>query len=242
MIEAHDKAVLHFSGGKDSLACLYLLRPYWDRLTVMWCNTGDAFPETHRQMERISAMVPHFVEVAGDLPNQQEECGPPADLLPVWNSVYGRAVDEGHSPFRVQDPLSCCSANIWQPVAEATKLLGFTLVIRGQRSAESRKGLIRSGHVEAGVRYWFPIEDWTSTDVMAYLKEEGVELPLHYQYVDSSLDCQMCTAYLNENRGKFAYIREQHPVLHARLRERFAYIMNAVNAESAHMLAVMEEF
>jgi len=32
--------VLQLSGGKDSLACLYLLKPKWDDLIVAWVNTG----------------------------------------------------------------------------------------------------------------------------------------------------------------------------------------------------------
>jgi 3'-phosphoadenosine 5'-phosphosulfate sulfotransferase (PAPS reductase)/FAD synthetase len=58
-IERHKpgKAVLQFSGGKDSLACLLLLRPWWDRLTVMWVNTGAAFPETLELMEAVRSRV-----------------------------------------------------------------------------------------------------------------------------------------------------------------------------------------
>lgn len=42
IIDRHERVVLFFSGGKDSLTCLLLLRPYWDRLTVCWINTGAA--------------------------------------------------------------------------------------------------------------------------------------------------------------------------------------------------------
>ena len=44
LFNRHKKAVLSFSGGKDSLACLHLCRPYRDKLTVAWVNTGAAFP------------------------------------------------------------------------------------------------------------------------------------------------------------------------------------------------------
>jgi PP-loop superfamily ATP-utilizing enzyme len=49
--DRHAKAILFFSGGKDSLACLHLLREYWDRVLVVWANPGEALPELRAQMD-----------------------------------------------------------------------------------------------------------------------------------------------------------------------------------------------
>ena len=57
-----DTALL-FSGGKDSLACLYLYRDVWDRLPVIWVNTGAAYPEMIEYMEGWKRRRPHFIEV-----------------------------------------------------------------------------------------------------------------------------------------------------------------------------------
>ena len=57
IIERHERIALQVSGGRDSIACLYLMRPYWDRVTVYWLDTGAAYPETVSLMQRICDMV-----------------------------------------------------------------------------------------------------------------------------------------------------------------------------------------
>jgi len=59
----HDKMALQFSGGKDSLALAYLLKPYWGRLTFYHLDTGDLLPEIRDLVALFAAKVPHFVRV-----------------------------------------------------------------------------------------------------------------------------------------------------------------------------------
>ena len=232
MISATDKAVLQFSGGKDSLACLYLLRPYWDRLTVAWTNTGAAYPETVELMARVRAMVPNFLEITSDQPANIARHGPPADVVAVRAMPQGRVLTQ-YAGAPVQSFLECCSANIWHPMNDAMKAMGATLIFRGQKLSDDRKTAIRSGYTEGGVRYVFPIEDWTDADVLAYLKEVGVELPAHYAYTKTSLDCWSCTAYLNENQGRLAHMREAEPVRWAAYEPRLRVVLEAAAKEVA---------
>jgi phosphoadenosine phosphosulfate reductase len=113
------------------------------------------------------------------------------------------------------------------------------LVIRGQRNAERAKSPIRSGHKDGGVEYLFPIEDWSSQQVRDYLKEQGAALPRHYDYVDTSLDCQHCTGYLFENAGKFEFIRQHHPALHVEVQGQLRQIYLAAQNEMSHLTRVM---
>jgi phosphoadenosine phosphosulfate reductase len=205
MFEHHKNAMLQFSGGKDSLACLWLLKTNWPDIVVVWVNTGDAFPETVEQMKAIKALVPNFMEIKSNQPEQIKRAGYPVDLLPVWDTELGRSTHEARHN-RYQTPFSCCGENIWKPLNNVVRELGFTLVIRGQRNAETRKAPIRSGYIEDGVQYWFPIQDWSDKEVVEFL---GDKLPPHYKFLDTSLDCQHCTAYLDENRNKLTYIRER---------------------------------
>lgn len=230
MINDHERIALQFSGGKDSIACLYLLRPYWDRLSVLWVNTGAAFPETIEYMSWVRAMVPNFIEVKSDQPSQVERDGYPSDIVTWWDTPLGRALDSARTG-RVQTPTNCCRENIWVPMQEATMKLAPTLVIRGQRNDEQRKGMIRSGDVVDGVTYWFPLEDWSEADVFAYLKEVGAEIPVHYAYTKTSLDCWSCTAYLDENVGKRRYMKRIHPELYAAVTERLSTIARETERE-----------
>ncbi len=62
----HHRVVLQFSGGKDSLACLHLLCPFWDRLTVMWSHRGDPYPEVQALVDEIRPLVHEVVEIPGN--------------------------------------------------------------------------------------------------------------------------------------------------------------------------------
>lgn len=230
-LSRHDRAALHVSGGKDSLTCLHLARPWWDRITVMWANTGAAFPEALALMEDVRAMVPHFIEVKNDVVAQIARDGPPTDLLPVWNTPMGRAVHSGRD-VPIQFPFTCCAENIWGPMARATAELGVSLIIRGQRARELRKAPIASGCVENGIEYLFPIEDWSGDQVREYLAASGVPLPANYTYTDTSMDCWCCTAFLDENvPGKYRNMREQHPALYARVQRQFDIIAAELRRE-----------
>lgn len=230
MLEKSDTAVLQFSGGKDSLACLFLLRDYWQSLIVLWVNTGAAFPETLEQMAMVRELVPNFLEIKSDQPAQIAKFGNPTDLVSWWDTPLGRSLDSSRIT-RAQTPTSCCKENIWVPMHEATMRLKPTVVIRGQRNAEQRKGPVRDGMVYEGVRYWFPIEDWSDNDVYAYLREVGVPLPANYDYMNTSLDCWSCTAYLDENAGKFTYMKERHPGLYARAQVSLDCLARAARIE-----------
>lgn len=200
--------VLQFSGGKDSLACLHLLEPEWADLTVAWVNTGAAFPETIAQMKEIAELVPKFVEIEGEQTIERD--GYPVDVLPIASTSIGQQFEGVHGR-RFQSRYLCCAAALWSPTQRAMKQLGATIIVRGQKKADERKSNIQSGTVIDGVRYDFPIENWSDQDVLDYLASRGVALPTNYAYMKTGLDCWNCTAYLDENVGKFPYMRQHHP-------------------------------
>jgi phosphoadenosine phosphosulfate reductase len=220
--------VLQFSGGRDSLACLYLLEPRWDEITVAWLNTGAAFPETLEQMEAIRALVPNFVEIAGK--QSIETDGYPADVLPIASTSIGQQF-EGQRPLRFQSRYACCAAALWIPTQQAMKDMGATVVIRGQKKADSRKTNIPSGTVIEGIRYEFPLEDWTDERVTDYLASRGVELPANYRYMNTGLDCWNCSAYLDDNVGKFDYMRERHPEKYRHVRGVLTELAAAIKGD-----------
>lgn len=229
-IARHDIVVLQFSGGKDSLACLYLLEPYWQKIIVAWVNTGDAFPETLAQMREIRDMVPRFHEVSSDVKAQQDVFGMPCDVLPVRNHPTVSHIIHPHPKPKLQSCFACCRDNLWLPMARYVGEVGATLVIRGQRSDEVQRSPVRSGDVVGGVEFLLPIQDWTSEQVREYL---GARLPYHYAYMDTGLDCMHCTAHLFENLGKRRYTAERHPELHAEVSARLDIIAEEVSNEMA---------
>ena len=181
LLDQHDKAVLQFSGGKDSLACLYLLKDYWDKITVIWVNTGAAYPEVIEQMASIKAMVPHFIEARSNAIEFVIDNGAPSDVVPVANTTFSQqACSEDR--FAIQSWVNCCAYNLWEPLEKATKETGATLVIRGTRSDDHMKAPVKSGDTVNGFQYYLPLEDWTETDVFSYLYHESIPTPDYYSF------------------------------------------------------------
>lgn len=227
-LNRHTNIALQVSGGRDSLACLYLMQPYWDRLTVYWLNTGDAFPETVAIMDQVRAMVPHFVEIAGKQPETVRDFGIPTDILPVSATPIG-IMGAGHGTL-MQDRYSCCWRSLMAPMHQRMIDDGITLIIRGQREDDSLKAPITSGSVIDGIECLFPIEHWTVEEVNIYLETEvGIELPKFYQTMKMTPDCMTCSAWWEENRAQ--YLKANHPDQHAIYQQRLDVIRIAV-AES----------
>lgn len=209
-IEAHERVGLQVSMGRDSLACLYLLRDagLLDRITVYWVNTGDAFPETLEIAAQVRELVPHFVEIEGRQPEVIAHFGIPTDILSRNCTPIG--VMCGQSAVRMQDTYSCCGRVIMGPLHERMIADGITLIIRGQRADDSHKAPVVSGDWELGIQYLFPIESWTDDDVDEFLRK--VDAPRHpcYAYgISSTPDCMTCSGWWSDGRGRF--MKAEHP-------------------------------
>jgi phosphoadenosine phosphosulfate reductase len=226
-VARHSRIVLQFSGGKDSLATLELLRPHWKRLTVAWANSGDPFPETLALMADVRARVPNFVEVRGDQPKHIAELGWPVDLIPVKRTPFGRLMHRDDLPNMQGYPL-CCGANLWEPMRRFVTEQQATLIIRGSKAADDRRGAERAGSILDGVEFLLPVFGWTDEQTFAFLRREGVEIPEHYAFGTTSLDCRHCTAFLDENAAKMRFMRERHPGDFAEVQRRLREIKRAV--------------
>jgi 3'-phosphoadenosine 5'-phosphosulfate sulfotransferase (PAPS reductase)/FAD synthetase len=209
-IAQHERFALQFSGGKDSLACLYLLKPWWDKLVVLWGNPGDEFPEIAAQIQRIGKLV-RVVEVRGNS-RYDSAAAYPVDVLPLRATPVGRAIEPEGARVTLQSKFDCCWRNFWQPMTEKVKELGITLLIRGQRDSEFLRAPIRDDSRDpSGAEIFLPIREWSQQDVVDYLVSQDVELPVYYQYMSAGPKCLHCTAWLDDQKGKLAYLRRFHP-------------------------------
>lgn len=196
---------LQFSGGKDSLALLHLWREKLDHTLVCWVNTGAAYHETIRQMNEIQAQVPHFMEINSNQPGDVEVNGYPTDLVPLHFTPQGRLYVDTDIHYRLQDSFRCCGTNIWLPLHQAMKEQGITTVLRGQKNVDKYKAPYKSGYVEDGITYIFPLENWTDDQVFKYLNDNNIPLPAYYLDNErKSHDCWSCTGYLDEDAGRIA--------------------------------------
>ena len=92
MIAGHKNIVLWFSGGKDSMACLYLLKDYLSDITVLWSNTGKNHPELLDTVSRAKKLCPNFIEIKTNRDAQWKENGLPSDIVPIDYTKIGQGV------------------------------------------------------------------------------------------------------------------------------------------------------
>jgi 3'-phosphoadenosine 5'-phosphosulfate sulfotransferase (PAPS reductase)/FAD synthetase len=212
LVEQAKRPLLLLSGGKDSMACYYLLKDFWDKLLVVFINTGDAFPETLKIIEEVKKVHPLFLEVKSDVKKFREEFGNPFDVVVMNNTRAG--IDAGSEEVAQKQclPFACCSKNLWEPTQNVLTNLKPDVVIRGERKSEDLKSLVTPGYVENDVIHVLPIYEWSDKDVLSYLESVGFDLPLHYFFKESSLDCMGCTAYSEHTNDRMSWMAKNHPL------------------------------
>lgn len=236
-LDRHNKIALCFSGGKDSLACVYLLRAHLDRLTIYHLDTGDLLPEVHEIVAHVEGFAPHFVRVQTDVAAWIAEWGMPTDLLPFGAHPVGIAM--GDMKTRLVTRYACCYANLMLPLFERIRSDGNTLVIRGTKSVDMEQLPRRDGEVGDGFELMLPLQNWSHDDVFAYLRSVGAPINRIYDYVTNSPECARCSAWWNERRA--SYLRRYHPAIFADYAARMRIVAAEVAAPLANLQTEMAE-
>lgn len=239
MLHGHTHVVLWFSGGKDSLACLYLLRDQLDDITVLWVDTGKNYPEAMQVIDAAKHMCPRWETLPVDRDAQWAQAGMPADLVPTDATVLGQALSR-IKPTTVQSQHECCWANIGATLCAATARLGATLVISGQRADEAHHSTSTNGSRVQGFQFWYPLEAWTRAEVLDYLTKHIGTLPAHYALDHTSLDCYDCTGFADSSHDRVAWMRDRHPLLFQDYREKLTQVHTAIQVPLSHYQTLME--
>jgi len=220
------KTALAFSGGKDSWACLWLNRHRLADIQVIWVNTGKIYPEMLKTIALAKEVCPNFVEILVDRDGQNAYHGIPADVVPVDWTRLGQEVT-GAKPFMIQSYLNCCYENIGANLQRYCKENGITELIRGQRLDEAHKSTARDGTVVDGITYRQPIETWSAGQVLDFVAG-FMELPEHFRFAHSSMDCYDCTAFSKESQDRIAHMKAAHPILFREYEARKARLDHAL--------------
>ena len=202
------RAALQFSGGKDSLACLYLLRPFVERgLPVYWTHTGDTIPETLAVIEHARAWVPDFRVIEADVMGWKAAHGLPSDVTTAQSSWMGRQYAMSDTPLVGR--FECCWANLMQPMHARMLQDGIDMVIRGTKLADT--GRVPASGATDHYDVLLPLENWSHADVFAYLDQVGAPRSAVYDTFRSisAPECLHCSAWWDD--GKAAYLKQLHP-------------------------------
>lgn len=224
LLAKHQNIALQLSGGKDSVACLYLLRNYLDRMTVYHVNTQDQPPETKVIIDECRKLIPHFVEIKSDSRAWAEQNGYPSDVVPTSSSNLGRLLGFGKMPLA--DRFSCCSTNMMLPMYHRMKADGITLIIRGQKLCDMPTVPLKSGEAIDGFEFYYPIENWSDADVFKYLHEQNAPTHPAYTKINDAIDCMHCTAWWDKNH--LGWLNEAHPEVASWVKNKHIEIKHAV--------------
>jgi phosphoadenosine phosphosulfate reductase len=222
-VARHEKIALLFSGGKDSVACLKLLRPHLEKVWVLWANPGDPYPETLGLMRKVRESVPHFFEARGEQPQFVKDFGHPVDMLPFESTAIGRLTAGDKPEMKLVSLDQCCNANMWIPLFRALRATGATGCVRGDKNLDEWRPRFASGAFLDGIEYHLPLFSCSDDEVLDFV---GDDLPTSYRRGHpSSFDCMTCTAYLSHNTGRIRelaqldqakYIEVHHVLWHMR--------------------------
>lgn len=224
------RPALHFSGGKDSLACLHLYKPQLELLTVYHVNTGDQCPEIAEVVEGVKAWVPNFVELKTNSREWRKYNGMPSDLVPASSHLLGRAY--GMSDLKLSGRFDCCFANLMEPMHRRMISDGVDCVIRGTKESDFGK-VPMMGQTDF---YYIdlPIYDWTHEEVFAYLESQGVAWnPIYDHAKTSAPECLTCTAWWDD--GKAAFLRANHPLQYIEYTTNLSLVRDALRKHLADL-------
>lgn len=226
----HERVALQLSGGRDSVAALYAMRPWWGRLTVYHLDTGDEFPEVTALIQAIAQDVPVQI-IHSSVHAVHAQHGLPSDLVPADNEPLGRMV--AGASLALTSRFTCCWHTIMHPMHQRMLDDGVTLIVRGQRSTDYVKEPAPAGVLVDGVELLFPIHHWTDAEVDGYVAGLGLPMPGFYaEGMRTTPDCMGCTAWLGD--GRHAYMRRHHPERAGQVAQRIQIIRRAVEAQLAN--------
>ena len=174
-LDKHEKPVVAFSGGKDSLVVLHLALQIKPDIQVLYNNTLVPIPDTLKFNKRIVAEWNlNFLEVK------------PLNGWTFWKVVEKFGFPLGQR-YGNEATGKCCYHLKKAPMKKAMKEHGWDLVIDGVTMAESRQRYFTLKDTN-GYRYnkgWdchklSPIADWTPDDVWDYIQANNLPYNAYY--------------------------------------------------------------
>jgi phosphoadenosine phosphosulfate reductase len=214
-----------FSGGKDSLLCLLMLKPQLDNINVVFVNTGKNFPEVLEFVESIKPLCKKFIELKSDRDKDWSLYGMPSDLVA---STYMNGIVNPYLTYKggkMQTVQSCRYKNIMLPVINLIRALDSNLLIRGSKNTDSYHDGVQSLSIVEGVLIYNPIENFTDYQVMEALKTYDVKLPAHYSFKHTSLDCMDCTGFLADTKDRIELLKAKYPEVYIEVKANIETII-----------------
>lgn len=242
--ESINGVYVSFSGGKDSLALLHLVRSIYPEVPAVFANTGIEFPEQVkfiRTFENVTEVYPikHFPKII----NEDGIVYPSKEV-----SMYVRDAKSGSkyaingfkgldtkgnvnrykARFKRWAYLLECGVKISPVCCDLMKEIPMKkyekqnkrspfIGIRAEESFRRSIGWMKSGcnSFSNGRAKSTPLALWVESDVMQYIKENGIELSPMYSAGMKRTGCMFCPIPIAHGDTKnIAYAKMHHPKLY----------------------------
>jgi 3'-phosphoadenosine 5'-phosphosulfate sulfotransferase (PAPS reductase)/FAD synthetase len=135
----------------------------------------------------------------------------------------------GEGRVRLAARYDCCRANRAGALFDRIKADGNTMLISGVRRDDMRVMPSHDGDDLDGIEAYYPVETWSTADVLAYLAQVGAPVPPFYPHLEHGVDCARCPAWWSEQRG--AYLQRYHPELHREYQVRLRTIVGEIRGQ-----------
>ncbi len=196
----HRAVSVSYSGGKDSLATLLLVRDSLSGFDILFADTGLEFPETIENVKNIVADL--------SLPLKTHSSG----------DVFWKAIENfGYPTVEVRWCCKVCKLGAITQVIEESYENGCLTFI-GQRKYESE---IRANSERIWKNPWVgnqigasPIQDWTALHVWLYLFWKKAKYNTLYERGFDRIGCWLCPS---ASMADFSRLKEIHPELYEKL-------------------------
>lgn len=192
-LSEHHNPCINFSGGKDSLVVMDLVRKINPEIPCVFVNTGNEYRET----------VPY----ATSFPNVIE-------LHPrttFWECMKTHGAPQMKSKARRHGNY-CCLELKEKPLKEHYKSQNIDLTFDGLTSDESRQRMMtlkRMGayYYNKGDKNWkcHPIHNWTVQEVWSYIYVNKLQVNPIYLKGIYRCGCRFCTAFIGWKRAMELY-------------------------------------
>lgn len=183
VLSKHDLPLtVSFSGGKDSLVVLDIVRSITNDFTVVYIDTGLEHPQTREYVEKIRHSL----------------------SLRLITASAGNAFDEHFDAFGppAKDFRWCCKVCKLAPVSQVIEenFPQGTVTVEGNRKLESfarsRLELVDGNPFVPGQVIVNPIRDWTGLDVWLYIIWRKLQYNELYDEDIERVGCWMCPSAL----------------------------------------------
>lgn len=185
------KAVVSWSGGKDSTVVLYLVRQLEPNIDVVFNNTGVEYPET----------VNFVHEWAATWGLNLIETRP---MKNFWKCAAEWGFPDGHKGGKTATAPHCCWFLKEKPMLDAIRAHGWEANFDGVTAVESqiRMFTARDKGTCYFKKHWkvkivHPILYWTESEVLDFIDAEGLPKNPLYEGRLTRVGCMTCTAYKN---------------------------------------------